>query len=207
MSVFIQGASEISRHYQGAKNFEMGNRLRLETFGWRMPDFSERPVAEREVEDQRARLLRTPLVRRDRDYLFREDLINHVSVVFDKQLPGLTEVSSVLEVFRLGGSYELVQQLWGQFSPNASCVIIEVCWSRNEVLVSIRICLGLSTYWLQKITNLIQVFNIVFCLQSVLLNGTFPRILSRTVGWAKPYGQLGNEFEEGAEDTLVFIQM
>ena len=59
--------------------------------------------------------------------------------VVDPQLPIVAKVSSPLEFVRLGASYELVEQLWAQFALTASCVNIEVCWSRNEVLFSMRI--------------------------------------------------------------------
>ena len=39
----------------------------------------------------------------------------------------LAKVSSLLEVMRLGVSYELMEQLWAQFSLTASCANIEVC--------------------------------------------------------------------------------
>ena len=45
-----------------------------------------------------------------------------------------------------------MEQLWTQFSLTASCVSIEVCWSGNEVLVSIRIFCVYYTHRLRKIT-------------------------------------------------------
>ena len=95
--------------------------------------------------------MRTPLARRDREYPFCEDLITDDAGVVDPQLPILAQVSSLLDVLRLGGSYELLEQLWAQFSLTASSVNIEVCWSRDEVLVSIRNFSVSYTYWFQKI--------------------------------------------------------
>ena len=77
-----------------------------------------------------------------------------VGRVVDPQLPALAKVSSLLEVLRLGWSYELVEQLWGEISLRASYIIIEVCRSGNEVLFSIR----KNMHRLRKITSLFQVY-------------------------------------------------
>ena len=58
----------------------------------------------------------------------------------------MAKVSSLIEFLRLGGSYELVYQLWVQFILSAVRVNVDVTWSRNEVLVSISICPVLSTH-------------------------------------------------------------
>ena len=51
----------------------------------------------------------------------------------------MAKVSSLIEVLRLGGSYELVYRLWAQFTLSAVPVNVDVTWSRDEVLV--------SSYW------------------------------------------------------------
>ena len=43
-------------------------------------------------------------------------------------------------------------------------------------------------------------------LQLVLLNGKFPRIKTRVVGWAKPCGQFSVKIDEGSETFLVFVR-
>ena len=48
----------------------------------------------------------------------------------------MAKVSSLIEVLRLGGSYELVYRLWAQFTSSAVRVNVDVTWSRDEVLVS-----------------------------------------------------------------------
>ena len=63
---------EVMRHYESAKHFAMDQRLRLETPVWRMLYFSGNSLTDDEVERQRARIMRTPLVRRDREYPFCE---------------------------------------------------------------------------------------------------------------------------------------
>ena len=93
-------------------------------------------MLEEEVARQRDRILKGPLVVRDRDYPFAEDLIADSSGTVDASLPVLAKVSSLVEVLRLGGSYELVHQLWSQFTLVTSQVNIDVTWSRDEVLVS-----------------------------------------------------------------------
>ena len=54
----------------------------------------------------------------------------------DPKLGVMAKVSSLIEVQRLGGSYELVYQLWAQFTLSAVRVNVDVTWSRGEVLVS-----------------------------------------------------------------------
>ena len=69
-----------------------------------MLDFSGSPLPHEEFERQRARIMRTLLVRRDPENPFCEDLITADAGVVDPQLPILAKVSSLLEVRRLGGS-------------------------------------------------------------------------------------------------------
>ena len=67
----------------------------------------------------------------------------------DAKLPVLAKVSSPVEVLRLGGSYELVHQLWSQFTLTASRVNRDVTWSRDEVLLGISrfMCLCIDVHW------------------------------------------------------------
>ena len=141
VSVLTHGPHEILRHYQGVKHFARDQRLRLETPGWRVLDFEGNPLSESELERRKEHILRGPLVVRDREYPFAEDLIVDESGALDATLPVVAKVSSLIEVLRLGGPYELVSQLWSQFTLIASRVNIEVAWSRDEVLVGIVLLL------------------------------------------------------------------
>ena len=111
MSIMTFEVQEILRHYQGTKHFLRDQRLRIETLGWRMLDFEGNPMREDETERQRGRILRAPLVERDRGYAFSGDLIVDSSGSVDVSLPTLAKVSALIEALRLGGSYELVHQL------------------------------------------------------------------------------------------------
>ena len=136
VSVLTHGMHEILRHYQGTKHFPRDQRLRLETPGWRVLDFEGNVMRDEEVARQRDRILRGPLVVRDREYPFSEDLVVDSSGSVDASLPVLAKVSSLVEALRLGGSYELVHRLWSQFTLIAGQVNVDVTWSRDEVLVS-----------------------------------------------------------------------
>ena len=120
----------------GLPPFSGDQRLRLETPGWRVLGFDGKPLTEDELERQQDKLLRAPLVVRDREYPFREDLIPDASGNTDPQLPVLAKVSSLFDVFHLGGSYELFERLWERFVLTASRVNVSVTWSRNEILNS-----------------------------------------------------------------------
>ena len=112
ISVLTNGPHEVLRHFQGVKHFARDQRLRLETPDWRVLDFEGNRLTENELERRRESILRDPLVIRDREYPFAEDLIVDDSGAPDAKLPVPAKVSSLVEVLRLGGSYELVHQLW-----------------------------------------------------------------------------------------------
>ena len=57
------------------------------------------------MERRRESILRGPLVIQDREYPFAGDLIVDDSGAPDAKLPVPAEVSSLVEVLRLGGSY------------------------------------------------------------------------------------------------------
>ena len=145
VSVLRHGPHEILRHYQGVKHFARDHRLRLETPGWRVLDFEGNPLSESELERRRENIHRGPLVARDREYPFAEALNTDESGAPDATLPAVAEVSSLIEILRLGGPYELVNQLWSQFTLIASRVNIDVAWSRDEVLFGIVLFL-VATY-------------------------------------------------------------
>ena len=149
-SVLTHGPHEVLRHFQGVKHFARDQRLRLETPGWRVLDFEGNPLSESELERRRESILRGPLVVRDRESPFAEYLIVDHSGAPDATLPVLAKVLSLVEVLRLGGSYELVHQLWSQFTLTASRVNRDVKWSRDEVLVgnSRFVCLRIYVHWL-----------------------------------------------------------
>ena len=54
----------------------------------------------------------------------------------DPILGVMANVFSLIEVLRLGGSYELVYRVWAQFTLSAVRVNVDVTWLRDEVLVS-----------------------------------------------------------------------
>ena len=108
VSVPTHGSSEVLRHFQGIRHFARDQRLRLATPGWRVLGFDGKPLTEDELERQRGKILRAPLVVRDREYPFREDLIPDASGSTDPQLPLLANVTSLVDVPQLVGSYELV---------------------------------------------------------------------------------------------------
>ena len=179
---------EILRHYLGAKQFSIDQRLRLETPGWRVSYFSDTSLLDEEVKRQRAMIMQTLLVRRDCEYPFCEDLITHDAGVVDPLLRILAKLSSFIEILRLGERFELVEQ----FCLTASCVDIEICWSHNGILVSIRIVSVAYNIGSEKIRfrsekkRICFTFSLlVFCFQSILLNRMYSRVLSRVMNWVK----------------------
>ena len=162
VSVLTHGPHEILRHYQGAKHFARDQRLKLETPGWRVLDFEGNPLSESELERRRREhILRGPLIIRDPEYPFAEDLNVDESRVLDATLPVVAKVSSIIEVLRLDGRYELVSQLWSQFTLIASRVNNDVAWSRDAVLVGIVLllvatCTCSLIYWCSVLVGHIE---------------------------------------------------
>ena len=150
VSVLTHGPHEVLKPFQDVKHFARDQRRKLETPGWRVLDSEGNPLSESELECRRESILRGPLVIRDREYSFAEDLIVDDSGTPDATLTVLAKVSSLIDVLRLGGSYEFVHQLWSQFTSTASRVKIDVTWSRDEVSVGISrfMCLRIHVHWL-----------------------------------------------------------
>ena len=136
VSVLTHGYHEILPHFPGSKHFPRDQRLRLETPGWEVLDYEGNAMSPAEVDRQRERIMRAPLVVRDREYPFSDDVIVDEIGAVDPNLGVMVKASSLNEVLRLGGSFELVYQLWSQFTLSAVRVNLDVTWSRDEVLVS-----------------------------------------------------------------------
>ena len=135
MSVLTHGHHEVLRHFQGCRHFARDQRLRMETPGWRVLDFQGNPLSEDELERQREKIRKRPLVGRDREHPFAEHLVIDEVGVVDPQLPVLTKVSCLVDALKVGGSYGLIEKLWAQFVLTAGSVNTEVAWTRDEVLV------------------------------------------------------------------------
>ena len=196
-SILTHGPHEVLRHFQVVKHFARDQRLRLETPGWRVLGFEGNPLTESELERRRESILRGPLVIRDRECSFAEDLIADESGAPDVTLPVVAKVSSLIEILRLDGPYELVNQLWSQFALIASRVNIDVAWSRYEVLVGSFLLLVATytcplAYWCSVLVDHFE--------------RDVPRILSRVFGWAKAHGHLSIEFEERRSEIWVLVR-
>ena len=126
LSVLTHGHHEILRHFQGSKHFPRDQRLRLETPGWEVLDYEGNVMSPAEVERQREKNMRAPLVVRDREYPFSEDVIVDETGALDPNLGVMAKVSTLIEVLRLGGSYEIVYRLWAQFILSAVLVNVDV---------------------------------------------------------------------------------
>ena len=108
VSVLTHGYYEILRHFQGSKHFRRDQRLRLERPGREVLDYEENAMSPAEVERQQEKIMRAPLVVRDREYAFSEDVIVDETAAVDPNLEVMAKVSSLIEVLHLGGSYELM---------------------------------------------------------------------------------------------------
>ena len=89
--------------------------------------------------------MRALLVVGDREYPFSEDVTVDESGAMDPHHGMIAKVSSLIEVLRLGGRYELVYRLWAQFTLSDVRVGVDVTWSCDEVLDNVYICSVLTT--------------------------------------------------------------
>ena len=112
--------------FQDSEHFSRDQRLRSETLDWEMLDCEGNAISPAEVERQREKIMRAPLVVRDRDYPFSEDVNMDKTGAVDPNLAIMAKASSLIEVLRLGGSYELVYQLWAQFTLSAVRVNVDL---------------------------------------------------------------------------------
>ena len=101
VSVLTHGHHEILRHFQGSKHFPRDQRLRLETPGWEVLDYEGNVMSPAEVECQREKIMRAPLVVRDRetseDVIFSEDVIVDETGAVDPNLGVMAKVSPSLK--------------------------------------------------------------------------------------------------------------
>ena len=111
--------------------------------------------------------MRIPLVNREREYLFSEDVIVTDSGGVDTNLAVMAHVSPLIKVLRLGRSLELVHQVWAQLTLYAGWVNVDVTWSRDEVLVSVILIL-------KKVSVAIHVDSLLLCFQTIILNELYP---------------------------------
>ena len=126
--MLTHGHHENLRHFHGSKHFPRDQRLRLETPGWEVLDYEGNIMSPAEAERQREKIMRAPLVARNREYPFSEDGIVDETGAVDPNLGVMAKVSSLNEVLCLGGSYELVYRLREQFTLSAVRVNVDVTW-------------------------------------------------------------------------------
>ena len=124
VSVLTHGHHELLRHLQVSRHFARDQRLRRGTPGWRVLDFHGNSLSEDELEPQKEMIRKGPLVVRDREHPFAEDLITDEASVVDHQLPVLTKVSCLVDALKLGGNYKLIEKLWAQFVLTAGQLIL-----------------------------------------------------------------------------------
>ena len=132
ISVLTLEHHEMLRHFQGSHHFDRKHRLHLETPKWHVLYFHGIPLNEDELKRQKGKIKKAPLVVRDREHPFAEDLITVEAGVVDPQLPVLTNCSASLmrwgwEAARTGWeavdavrANRLASQHWGSMDSRRS---------------------------------------------------------------------------------------
>ena len=160
VSVLTHGHHEVLWHSQGSRHFARDQHLRLGTPGWRVLDFHGNPISEDELERQREKIRGGPLVVRDREHPFAEDLITNEAGFVDLQLPVLTKVSCLVDALKTGSRYELIEKLWAQFVLTAGPVITEVDRTRDEVLVG---SVDLRNHFVSFLIHIVVLLSVNHC--------------------------------------------
>ena len=116
VSVFMHCSQENFAANPGFKLFPRDHRLRLETPGWRNLDNGGNRMIDEKVERKTDRILISPMLVRDGEYSFSQDIVVDSTGRVEISLPILGKLSSLLKSLRLGGSFDLAHQLWAHFS-------------------------------------------------------------------------------------------
>ena len=199
ISISAKGSYEILRHYQESRHYPRNRRMRLSTPSWRVLDFFGNPLSESDLALVQDEILKAPLHQLGQEFPFPEDLIPDSEGRVNTKMPLLAKVSSLIDVLKLGGSYELLEKLWRQSQLTASKIKHEVTWSRDEVLVSaVHTIFGFSfrSPCFAVFSQLLLTGLIMLLFQSIVLTALFPRILFRLTTWIKSCKLYSLEFEE-----------
>ena len=108
VSVLTYGNERKFATVTGQQFFPRNQHLKTETPSCEVLDYEGNAMSPAEVERQREKIIRVLLVLRDREYPFSEDVIVKESGAVDPNLGIMAKVSSLVEVLRQGGSFELV---------------------------------------------------------------------------------------------------
>ena len=102
-------------------------------------DFKGDPLSTDELRRHREKDLMTSLVKRDRDCVFREDLLVDHIYAANPNLIVLAGLSSTMEIFRFGAVTDLWRR-WSQSILTASQLGFEAGWLWEKIPVSSGNC-------------------------------------------------------------------
>ena len=135
--VFMHCSQDNFAAIPGFETFTRDHRLRLETPGWRNLDNGGNRMIDEKVEGQTDRILISPMLVRDGEYSFSQDIVVNSTGGVKVSLQILGKMSSLLKSLRLSGSFDLVHQLWAHFSLISVQVNKDVTWLREAGLVCV----------------------------------------------------------------------
>ena len=115
VSVFHHLHHESVRDFQMARHFSRYQCLRFDLPGWRVSDFHGNPLNITKLEPWKSNFNKSFLVLWDREHPFSEDPVVDGAAVAEPRLPMLARVPCLVDVLKVGGSYELEEKLWSQF--------------------------------------------------------------------------------------------
>ena len=101
--------SETLPHFQGARHSPRDQRLRLDTYGWRVLEYQGKPLTEDKLEQQWDKIRKGPLVAGDRA---AEQLITDEAGVTDPNLYMMTKVTSLVQVLQVRANSAPFAKFW-----------------------------------------------------------------------------------------------
>ena len=133
VSMLSRGAREFIRHYSSDRHWSRGVAYRVQQG---LPVFDQLMKPLELTSKERAAYLSQDVV--DEGFRFPEDLLPACTRV-DSTIPLLTMVNCVAELWRWGGSYTLLRNLWGNFRATLwrDNPLYSLRWNCPETLVSI----------------------------------------------------------------------
>ena len=143
-------------------------------------DSTEINWVRRSLSNKKYKIMKGPVVVRDQEHLFAEDINVDGAGAFHPKMPLIAKVSCLMDVLKMGGSYKLVEKLWARFVWTAGRVSVEVAWTLDKAVVS-----SVTT---PEAFRIIQVYIIILLLVDHFEWNVAPyHVACGWVGWGSSY--------------------
>ena len=154
------------RHFWATIHFARDRCFPFETSGLNVLDFEDNHLKDDKLKRPRGKVSFALNFSRFNQLPFRENLIPSLSTKVDPQLAMLTKMSTTMDVFHLGGSYELMVRMCNR----NVLLVVTVAWLPKRVLLKAALS---PKHWVNLLILLL--INLLF--QSIVIKGCFRVLL------------------------------